>query len=121
MFTLNIISLMFTLVHVHLFSIVFYLRTLIGRLLALGGSGSLWVAMARSGWLWVAMGGYGSLWVIPVFSTTENLSIYQFQWRWWWSRIATRIRCAWGKFPKLLLLITSRRLSFKTRGRIYDT
>ena len=54
-------SLMFTLVHVHLFSIVFYLRTLIGRLLALSGSGSLWVAM----------GGYGSLWVIPVFSTTE--------------------------------------------------
>ena len=33
-------------------------------------------------------------------------------------RIATRIRCAWGKFPELLLLITSRRLSFKTRGRI---
>ena len=73
MFTLNIISLMFTLVHVHLFSIVFYLRTMIGRLLALGGSGSLWVAMARSGWLWLpmarygwlwlAMGGYGSLWV----------------------------------------------------------
>ena len=72
---------MFTLVHVHLFSIVFYLRTLIGRLLALGGSGSLWVAMARYGWLWLAMGGYGSLWVamarygwlwvIPVFSTTE--------------------------------------------------
>ena len=60
MFTLNIISLMFTLVHVHLFSIVFYLRTLIGRLLALGGSGSLWVAMARYGWLWVAMARSGS-------------------------------------------------------------
>ena len=40
------------------------------------------------------------------------------------SRKATRIRrirCTWGKFPELLLLIKSRRLSFKTRGRIYDT
>ena len=57
MFTLNIISLMFTLVHVHLFSIVFYLRTQIGRLLALSGSGSLWVTLARYGSLWLAMGG----------------------------------------------------------------
>ena len=54
---------MFTLVHVHLFSIVFYLRTLIGRLLTLGGSGSLGVAMARYGLLWLAMGGYGWLWL----------------------------------------------------------
>ena len=29
----------------------------------MGGSGSLWVAMARYGWLWLAMGGDGSLWV----------------------------------------------------------
>ena len=55
-------SLLFTLVHLHWFSIVFYLRTLIGRLLAL----------ARYGWLWLAMGGYSLLWVIPVFSTTET-------------------------------------------------
>ena len=68
---------MFTLVHVHLFSIVFYFTHADWSItrsewlwLAMGDSGSLWVAMARYGWLWLAMGGYGSLWVIPVFSTT---------------------------------------------------
>jgi hypothetical protein len=35
--------------------------------------------------------------------------------------IITRIRSAWGKFRELLPLLTSRVLSFKTRGRIYAT
>ena len=35
--------------------------------------------------------------------------------------IIARIRCAWGKFRELLPLLTSRGLSFRTRGRIYDT
>ena len=37
------------------------------------------------------------------------------------SQIETSIKCAWRKFPELLLLITSRRPSFNTRGRIYMT
>ena len=35
--------------------------------------------------------------------------------------ITARIRSAWGKFRELLPLLTSRVLSFKTRGRIYIT
>ena len=35
--------------------------------------------------------------------------------------IIARIRGAWGKFRELLPLLTSRGLSFRTRGRIYDT
>ena len=34
--------------------------------------------------------------------------------------VTTRIRCAWGKFRELLLLLTCRSLSFITRGRMFD-
>ena len=35
--------------------------------------------------------------------------------------VVKRVRCAWGKFRELLPLLTSRGLSFATRGRIYTT
>ncbi|XP_055997894.1 uncharacterized protein LOC130047284 [Ostrea edulis] len=33
----------------------------------------------------------------------------------------TRVKIAWKKFKELLLVLTSRQLSYKTRGRVYST
>ena len=35
--------------------------------------------------------------------------------------IITRVKCAWGKFRELMPLLTSRALSFKRRGHLFNT
>ena len=63
------------------------------------------------GWTWQAWG--GSFLLLPRRHALSS--------RWLWTLTTTRVKTTWKKFKDLLPVLSSRHLSFKTRGHVYSS